>query len=170
MNAVGAVLVAGIGNIFQGDDAFGVEVIKRLATQKLPDYVTLRDFGIRGFDLAYALMEPWDLVILVDAISRGGSPGTLYVIEPDESLNHSAAKEIDTHGMNPTRALDLVRTLGGTPPKMLVVGCEPVELGGEEGLMDLSPAVTASVEEAVRIVAERIALSAAVMHEVEEQR
>ncbi len=79
------ILIAGIGNIFLGDDAFGVEVVRRLSrsARKLPDEVRIVDFGIRGFDLAYALMEGYEVAILVDATPRGGVPGTLYTIEPD---------------------------------------------------------------------------------------
>src|ERR1043165_3246641 len=76
------ILVGGIGNIFFGDDAFGVEVVRRLAEGGLPPDVCLRDFGIRGIDLTYALMEGYDHAFLIDAAPRGGVPGTLYVIEP----------------------------------------------------------------------------------------
>ncbi|MGH7848434.1 MAG: hydrogenase maturation protease, partial [Candidatus Binatia bacterium] len=72
------ILVAGIGNIFLGDDGFGVEVARELAKRKLPESVRVVDFGIRGFDLAYALLDGYDLTILVDAAPRGGLPGTLY--------------------------------------------------------------------------------------------
>ena len=76
-------LIAGIGNIFLGDDAFGVEVVNRLRARSLPDHVSLVDFGIRSYDLAYALMDDWDLVILIDALARGAVPGTLYVMDPE---------------------------------------------------------------------------------------
>jgi hydrogenase maturation protease len=79
----GQVLVAGIGNVFLRDDAFGVEVSRRLMQRALPPGVVVKDFGIRSYDLAYALMEDWNLVIMVDALSRGGDPGTLYLFEPD---------------------------------------------------------------------------------------
>ena len=78
------------GNIFLGDDGFGVEVARSLSKRQLPEGVSVKDFGIRGFDLAYALLDPWDLVIIVDALSRGEAPGTLYVIEPELNGRHPA--------------------------------------------------------------------------------
>ena len=103
-----SVLVAGIGNIFLGDDAFGVEVVRALARCSLPDAVCVKDFGIRGFDLAYALLDPWEMVILVDALPRGGAPGTLYTLEPDLSTMGDPASSdmaINPHGMDPVRVL-----------------------------------------------------------------
>ncbi|HEX3068038.1 MAG TPA: hydrogenase maturation protease, partial [Thermoanaerobaculia bacterium] len=117
------VLVAGIGNIFLGDDGFGVEVVRRLASEELPYGVKVKDFGIRGFDLAYALMEDHDLSILVDATPQGGAPGTLYTIEVDPGeIDRAADGTIDTHAMNPVRVLQLVKAMGGEPRSILVVG------------------------------------------------
>ena len=79
----GRILVAGIGNIFLADDGFGCEVVRWLAERELPDNVEVRDFGIRGMDLAYALMDPYEAVVLVDAVSRGEDPGTVYLIEAE---------------------------------------------------------------------------------------
>jgi hydrogenase maturation protease len=153
MNA--RILIAGIGNVFQGDDAFGVEVAQRLSALKLPEGVEVKDFGIRGFDLAYALMEPWDLAILVDATQRGGAPGTLYVVEPHE-ISASELAGIETHGMTPLRAIEMVKALGGEPPRMLVVGCEPGELGGDDGVMGFSSAVEHATVEAINLVQEKV--------------
>jgi hydrogenase maturation protease len=145
-------LIAGIGNIFLGDDAFGVEVAQRLAERSLPDGVRVVDFGIRGFDLAYALLNDIDRAILVDALPRGGAPGTLYVIEPDLQTLDSAAI-LQPHGMDPVRVLGLARTLGGALPPIRVVGCEPATLGSEEEpAMGLSDVVLAAVPEAIRLV------------------
>ena len=148
-----SVLIAGIGNIFLGDDAFGVEVAQRLANRKLPERVKVIDFGIRGFDLAYALLDRFDVTILVDACPRGGAPGTLYVIEPD--LNVSAAdgaeaaqRTIDAHSMNPMNVIRMAKSIGGELKRILLVGCEPLTLGPEEGAMGLSEPVAAMVEEA----------------------
>src|SRR5215210_4514113 len=125
------ILVAGIGNIFQGDDAFGVEVAQRLLTRQLPDGVKVVDYGIRGFDLAFALMDPWDSVILVDAIAQGGEPGTLYTLEPDlGSLPPVTDDALDTHGMHPVNVLRMVKSMGATPPPLKLVACEPQDLGG----------------------------------------
>ena len=155
------VLVAGIGNIFLGDDGFGVEVVQRLAERELPDGTQVVDFGIRGMDLAYALHEDYDLVVFVDATPRGGEPGTVYLIEPD--IEEDGVISLDTHGMDPVKVIRLSRALGTRPTRTLVVGCEPqVSPGGGGGsqthlynddmLMELSEPVRAAVEEAVKLV------------------
>ena len=147
------VLIAGIGNIFLGDDAFGVEVARRLASRPLPEGVRVVDFGIRGFDLAFALLDGCDLAVLVDATPRGGPPGTLYVIEPEPEPAEAAGGMVETHGMNPMNVLRLVRSMGGRPPPMRVVGCEPATLGSEEDpALGLSEPVAAAVDEAVRLI------------------
>ena len=135
------VLVAGVGNIFLGDDAFGVEMARVMASSALPQGVVVRDFGIRSFDLAYALLNDWSAVILVDAVSRNEAPGTLFIIEPDlsEMADTSNPATFDGHSMDPVTVLRLAQTLGEIQPKVLVVGCEPADLGGDEGRMGLSP-------------------------------
>jgi hydrogenase maturation protease len=154
----GKVLIAGVGNIFLGDDAFGVEVLRRLSERALPENVCIKDFGIRGFDLAYALMEEWELVILVDATQQGGKPGTLYTIEHEPAMNPETGQQsFEPHGMHPVRALDLVNTMGSQAPRTIVIGCEPEDLGGEDGRMGLSPVVEAAVDEAAE-TALRIAM------------
>lgn len=144
------VLVAGIGNIFLGDDAFGVETVRRLLGRELPAGVRVTDFGIRGFDLAYALQNGYETVILVDAYPHGQPPGTVYVVEPDmEALSQESGESaVDTHGMNPVRVLQLAISMGIQPKRILLVGCEPEYLGGDEGHMGLSPAVESAVGEA----------------------
>ncbi|MGI8549894.1 MAG: hydrogenase maturation protease [Dehalococcoidia bacterium] len=155
------VLVAGIGNIFLGDDAFGVEVVKRLAARPLPDGVAVVDFGIRGFDLAYALLDGYATSILVDALPRGEEPGTLTVIEPDfDELGELQGETIETHGMHPLRVLHLVKALGGRPGRLLVVGCEPAGFASPEDddwQVGLSAPVEAAIEEAVQIVESLVA-------------
>jgi hydrogenase maturation protease len=150
------ILVACIGNIFLGDDGFGVEVARRLLTRNLPQGVSVKDFGIRGFDLAFALMEPHDLTILVDACARGGAPGALYLIEPepiDETTLKSKPTRIEAHGMTPVNVLRLVKSLGGNAGHVMIVGCEPADLGSdEEGKMGLSEPVMAAVDEAIALI------------------
>ena len=149
------ILVAGIGNIFLGDDAFGVEVVRLLARRAWPEGVEVRDFGIRGFDLAYALMDEFDLSILIDAVPRGGPPGSLYWIEPDwDDLGGTGA--MDAHGMNPVQVLRLVLQLGGRPTRVLVLGCEPESFGSDDGRMELSCPVQSALGEAVRMVEEMV--------------
>jgi hydrogenase maturation protease len=145
------ILIACVGNIFLGDDGFGVEVASRLAFKTLPPGVVVQDFGIRGFDLAYALMEPYNLVILVDACARGFEPGTVFLLEPDplDGTQH----KLDLHGMNPLNVLRMVKSLGGTSARVLIVGCEPVGLESEyDGQLGLSEPVEAAVDEAIALI------------------
>jgi hydrogenase maturation protease len=155
-----SILVAGIGNIFMGDDAFGCEVARRLAGRVLPPSVRVVDFGIRGFDLAYAIMDGPDVTVFVDATPQGGEPGTLYTIEPDLSelnVGSEGGIIVETHGMNPLKVLGMVKAMGGEFKRILLVGCEPETLGGEEGLMGLSEPVEAAVDGAVRVVESLVA-------------
>ena len=146
-----AILVAGIGNIFLGDDAFGVEVVRRLAGV-LPESVRVADFGIRGFDLAYALQDGYETTILLDACPHGEAPGTLYVIEPDLKALDDPQAVVEAHAMNPTNVLRMARAMNIEIKNVLLVGCEPETLGGEEGQMGLSAAVEAAVDRAVKLV------------------
>ena len=149
------VLIAGIGNIFLADDGFGVEVAGRLANHTFPPGVRVADFGIRGFDLAYALMEGYETTILVDAYPGEGQPGTLFVVEPDlEDLNSGETQQgfIEPHAMNPILVLRMAKTMGGQLKRILVVGCVPATLGPEEGQMGLSEPVTVAVDEAVKLI------------------
>jgi hydrogenase maturation protease len=148
------VLIAGVGNIFLGDDAFGVEVARRLSMEDLPAGVRVVDFGIRSLHLAYEMLDGgYDLTVLVDACRRGGDPGTLYVIEPDPVADRSPAAA-DPHAMNPDAVLASVRALGGEPGHVLVVGCEPASVDESLGL---SASVAAAVDDAVRVVRELLA-------------
>jgi hydrogenase maturation protease len=146
------ILVAGIGNIFKGDDGFGVEVAQRLARKNLPDAVKVVDFGIRGIDLAYALLDGYRAAVLVDTVQRGGAPGTVYVIRPDWPSEEEATYDelqIAPHDLDPMKVLRLVKALGGGCDRLVVIGCEPATFGDEEGAMGLSPPVTAAVDQAV---------------------
>jgi hydrogenase maturation protease len=150
------ILIAGIGNIFHGDDAFGVDVANCLMKRSLPAEARVVDFGIRGFDLAYALLDRYDVAILVDATARGGAPGTLYTIQIDSNAPLGLDErgiQVATHGMNPMRVLEMARAMGGATERILLVGCEPETLGSEEeGQMGLSAMVAAAVEPAANIV------------------
>lgn len=155
------ILIACIGNIFLGDDAFGVEVSRSLLSRTLPSEVTVKDFGVRGFDLAYALLEPWRSVILVDALARDAAPGTLFVLEPDiNRLCDLGAEGMDLspHSMDPMRVLSLAVSMGPVCARVLIVGCVPKDFGDEfEGRMGLSSSVQAAVEEAANMIEELVA-------------
>lgn len=153
------VLIAGIGNIFLGDDAFGVEVAQRLLQRPQPAGVRVVDFGIRGLDLVYALLDGCDCAILIDAAARGGAPGTLYLINPEIAPQEGEpGPMIEAHSMDPVKVLRTVAALGGALGRVLVVGCEPMPfdansddaLGGMS--MGLSDPVRAAVDEAVAMV------------------
>jgi hydrogenase maturation protease len=133
------VLVAGVGNIFLGDDGFGVEVARRLGAETFPDGVDVADFGIRGVHLAYQLLEGYDTLILIDAAARGEPPGTIFVLEPD--FDHAETLErtesgflIDAHGMDPEMVLGMLKDLGGKVGRVVIVGCEPAEIDERMGL------------------------------------
>jgi hydrogenase maturation protease len=153
------ILVAGIGNIFLGDDGFGVEVVRHLASRQHAGNVRVADYGIRGFDLAFALLDDPAATILIDAMPRGGRPGTVYVLDPDLESEATAAQpdhaegSFQGHAMTPDSVFALVRTLGGAPRNVTIVGCEPLTFGPEnEGSMELSEPVANAVPEAVTIV------------------
>lgn len=148
------VLVAGIGNIFFADDGFGPAVLARLVREPIVG-ARMEDYGIRGMHFAYELLDGYAAVVIVDAVSRGGEPGTLYVIEPNEPIECS---EPDPHRMDLGSVFGFLRVLEGTPPPMTIVGCEPECL--DEGA-DLSVTIAHAVEAALplvrRIVAELLA-------------
>ena len=147
------ILVAGIGNVFLGDDGFGVEVVQQLRKRDLPGDVHVVDFGVRSYDLAYAIADGYETVILVDAIPRNHGPGRLYLLEPDlagTKVLESGA--VDAHGMNPVGVLQMVEAVGGRVGSLYLLGCEPETLGGAEGRMGLSNAVSAAVPGAVEML------------------
>jgi hydrogenase maturation protease len=149
------VLVAGIGNIFFGDDGFGVEVAQRLLRRPVRDGVTVRDFGIRGFDLTCALLGDFDAAILVDATRRGGPPGTLYVLEPPPD---PPALAVEAHAIEPHRVLALARAMGGHVPSVRIVGCEPGALDDDgEIAVGLSARVEAAIEPAIALIESLVA-------------
>ena len=151
------ILVAGVGNAWLQDDAFGSEVARRLEGQELPDGVTVMDFGTSGLDLAYELVRGYSALVLVDASRQGGEPGTLYVMEADRADFEGEVKDgenIDPHDMNPATVLRFVSVLGGWPGKVVVIACEP---GEAEGGYGLTPAVEAAIETAATLVRETVA-------------
>jgi hydrogenase maturation protease len=160
-NAIAAptILVAGIGNIFLGDDGFGVEVAQRLAGAELPATVRVVDFGLRGLDLAYALQNGYETTILVDAFPHGEAPGTVYVVEPDLSdpcLSVAEGTFVEPHAMNPVNVLRMAAAMHAPLKHVLLVGCEPATFGNEEGTMGLSAPVEAAVPEAVKVITDLV--------------
>jgi hydrogenase maturation protease len=143
----GRVLVAGVGNLFLGDDGFGPEVARRLAGRSLPTGVRVVDYGIRGMHLAYDLLDGYDELVILDAAPRGGRPGDVVVLEVGEG--DFGTGEFDGHGMEPTAVLSSLGSLGGRLPRTYVVGCEPADI--DEGI-GLSPSVAAAVDPAVDAV------------------
>jgi hydrogenase maturation protease len=135
------ILVAGVGNIFLGDDGFGVEVARRLSAESFPQGVDVADFGIRGVHLAYQLLEGYDTLVLIDAASRGEPPGTIFVLEPDferpETLQRTESGFLlDAHGMDPEMVLGILKDLGGKVGRVVIVGCEPADISERMGLSE----------------------------------
>ncbi|MYS18702.1 hydrogenase maturation protease [Streptomyces sp. DvalAA-14] len=142
------VLVAGVGNLFLGDDGFGPEVVRQLLlAEDLPPRVRVVDYGIRGMHLAYDLLAGYEALVLVDAYPGDGPPGRLTLLEV--GAEHLGTGEFDAHGMNPASMLANLDQLGGTLPVTYIVGCTPA--GVEEGI-GLSEAVAAAVPHAVDAV------------------
>ena len=153
MSGPNKILVAGVGNIFMGDDAFGSEVARRLMDERLPAEVQVTDFGIRSYDLAYALMDGYDVTILIDATSQKQPPGTVYLIHPDLSqLDQLDGMTADAHSMNPVNVLRMLRTLGSSPGELYLIGCEPAILDVEDGRMGLSEVVEAAIPQAIELI------------------
>lgn len=152
------VLIAGIGNVFLGDDGWGVEVARRLAERPLPPGVSVADYGIRGVHLAYDLLDgDVDVLILVDAVPTGEPPGTVSLLELDDETRAELAADgttLDSHAMNPQAVLAAIGVLGGQVDRVLLVGCEPQSV---EPDMALSEAVTAAVEPALALLLETAA-------------
>jgi hydrogenase maturation protease len=164
------ILIAGIGNIFLGDDAFGVEVVRLLATRSFPENVTVRDFGIRGYDLACALTDGYDAAILVDAAPLSEPPGTVFLLEPDLDAPTPVGRGVltappqaaesppyrnavpDGHSMDPVRVLQFAATLGTRPRHLYLVGCEPGPLEDPAGCLGLSDAVRSAVPKAADLI------------------
>ena len=153
------VLVACIGNIFLGDDGFGCEVARELKKMNVGPSIKVIDYGIRGLDLAYSLLEPYRAVIFVDAIARSGQPGTVYILQCAEpSLDQPRRAVFDPHSMEPVNLLAMARSLGEVTSEIFIVGCEPTDFGDEQvGRMGLSHDVAVAVPEAARAVLELIA-------------
>lgn len=151
------ILIAGIGNVFLGDDAFGSAVARNLTRRTWPAGVRVVDFGIRGIDLAYALMDGCDVTILIDAVPRGGEPGTTYLMELNiaaaQDAADPAAPAVQTHGMDLASVFRLVESMGVRIGRLLLVGCEPTPLHSEHDMLDgLSPPVAGAVGAAVELI------------------
>ena len=151
------VLVAGIGNVFKGDDAFGVEVIRYLrANYHIPQETLVADFGIRGYDLAFALGDGYEAAILIDAAPRQTSPGSLCLLQLDANnlAEIPPGATSDGHSLDPLSVLRLVRALGETaaPNVIYLLGCEPAVVDREDGAMALSPPVAAAVPKAAEMI------------------
>ncbi len=139
-------LIAGFGNALRGDDGFGVAVLRRLAERGwASDLIELLDVGTGGIRLAQELQSPFDCLIIVDAATRGGRPGSVYTLVVD-GVRHT--QEIDMHTAVPSRALEVAQALGPLPPKIYLVGCEPEVT--DEWTTELSPVVAAAVDHAIR--------------------
>ncbi len=145
-------LVAGIGNIFFGDDAFGVEVVRELSLRVLPPEIEVVDFGIRAHDLAFALTIPYDAIILVDATPRGEAPGTVCLLELDSAQGGGEETPIDAHSLAPVQVLQMAKAFGGITAAVYLVGCEPkvLEPAGEE--LGLSDVVRSAIPSAISML------------------
>jgi hydrogenase maturation protease len=151
------ILVAGVGNAWLQDDAFGGECARRLEAQGVPSGVTVMDFGTGGLDLAYEIMRGYDALVLLDASRQGGEPGTLYVLQPSMEELSGPIEDgdvINPHGMDPQTVLRFVGAIGGFSGRVVVIGCEPGEV--DDVGLGLTPAIETAVERALQLVGETI--------------
>jgi hydrogenase maturation protease len=151
------ILVAGVGNAWLQDDAFGGECARRLEARGVPSGVTVMDFGTGGLDLAYEIMRGYDALVLLDASRQGGEPGTLYVIEPSMEEIEGQIEDgdvINPHGMDPQTVLRFVSAIGGFSGRVVVIGCEPGEV--DDVGLGLTGPVEEAVERALKLVTETI--------------
>lgn len=153
-----SVLIAGVGNIFLGDDAFGSVAARRMLRRRQRPGVKIIDLGIRGFDLAFALLENYDLVVLIDILPHSAKPGSLRVLEIEFPPQPNACEHASqTHGMTPVRALEFASHFGVNAKQLYVVGCEPESLlPNGSGEFSLTPAVEAAIEPALKLVGELV--------------
>jgi hydrogenase maturation protease len=147
------ILIAGVGNAWMKDDAFGGAVAERLTKRDLPAEVAVFDFGTGGLDLAYEVMRGYDALILIDISRQGGEPGTLYLMSPDQESVEAGIEDgqvINPHGMDPQTVLRFVKSVGAWPGKVVVIACEPAAV--EEMGLGLSDEVASAVDHAVELV------------------
>ena len=158
------VLIAGFGNVLRTDDAFGVEVVRRLADIALPEGVHVHETGIGGMTMVQELHDGYDALVIVDAVDRGRPPGTIMFIEPEvvevDSLTPAERHEVmaDIHLTTPAKAMMMARAMGVLPDLRILVGCQPEEPEevGLEMTATMTAAVPVAVEEIVRHVTELV--------------
>ena len=154
------ILIAGIGNLFKSDDGFGAEVARRLGHRTLPTGVRAVDYGIRGMHLAFDLLDGWDVLIVLDTVPSRGAPGALHVLDVGES--DVSGGVFDAHGMDPASMLASVTAVGGTLPRTIVVGCEPLTVDDGMGLsVPVAAAVDPAIERVLGLLAELATASSA---------
>ena len=151
------VMIAGIGNIFMKDDGFGSAVVQKMSHKQFPEGVELKDFGTGGLKLAYDLMKGYDGLIFIDASARGGTPGTMYLIEPSEddfSGDLEQGGPINPHDADPATVLRFVKSIGAWPGKVSIIACEPQTT--EDFSIGLSESVNTAIDQAIEMVDELI--------------
>lgn len=147
-------LIVGFGNPLRGDDGVGLAALRELEGGALPEGVRCADVGIGGMALVHELQARWDRLVIIDAVQRGGLPGTIYVLTPTfpglAGLSADAKRDllVDAHMAEPYSAMLLADALGVLPAEIHVVGIEAPET--EELTMDLSAAVQRAVPLAAR--------------------
>ena len=137
-------LVIGIGNPDRGDDAVGVEVARQVAAER-PN-VTVLEFD----DPSEAIdaWEPDDSVVVTDAVSSGGHPGDIHVVNAvAQKLPTGRWSAGGTHALGLAAAVEIARALGRLPRILVVVGVEAKHFGHCTPMADaVAAAVPAAVE------------------------
>ena len=155
------ILVAGVGNVLRGDDAFGVEVANRLLEREAVPNVTVVETGIAGIQLVSDLQDGYDAIIVVDTVDRERPPGTVMTIDYDvidvHALDHNTKYDLlaDMHLATPERSLMVARALGVLPPIVKMVGVQPVDVDTMAiGMSDIvTNAIPVTIDEIDRCIA-----------------
>lgn len=129
MNGSGAsvqrILVAGVGDILRGDDAFGILAIRELQKRELPENVDLAPFRAESSNLVSEIKNGYDAVILVEATPQGGEPGSIYIFDPEVDPIEAGQAIFSSRFRKPEMGLRVLDALDGYKGRILIVGCEP---------------------------------------------
>ena len=142
------ITVLGLGNILLRDEGLGVRAVERLAERyDFADNVTLLDGGVLGMRLM-GIVAACDVLIVVDAISNQGAPGTLYRLAGDQVPRRVLAKH-SLHQLDFPEVLALCETIDHRP-ETVVLGMEPEDVTTME--LNLSPVVAANLDRLAEMV------------------
>ena len=143
------ILILGIGNVLWADEGFGVRCVEAMADRyALPDNVRLLDGGTQGLYLLPDL-EAADALIVFDAVDYGLEPGTLKLVRDGEVPAFMGAKKMSLHQTGFQDVIATAQLLGRCPERLVLIGCQPVELEDYGG--GLRPLTAARIDPAIAL-------------------